>query len=73
MPDKIKVLDKRDFPSTDPRRVGKMDTIITYQLDPFHTYVITMPKEDFTEPKLKEVIKTDIAERKQWINKEIEV
>lgn len=73
MAEKIKILDIRDFPSTDPRRIGRMDRLITYQIDPYHTYVITIPKDEFTETKLKETIKKDAEERLVWLGKEIEI
>jgi hypothetical protein len=50
-----------------------MDSLITYQIDPFHTYVVAIAKEDATENKIKEVIAADMKDREQWINKEIEL
>lgn len=70
---KVKILDVRDYPSTDPARVGKFDTIATYQVDAFKTYIITMPKEEFSETKLREKIAADLKEREAWIGKEIEI
>jgi len=70
---KIKILDTRDFPSTDPTRIGKLDTIVTYQIDAFRTYIVTIPKEVFTETKLKEVISKDMEEKQKWQGKEIEI
>jgi hypothetical protein len=68
---KIKILDVREFPSTEPTRVGKFDKIVTYQIDPFRTYLITLPKETFSEEKVKEAIRKDMAEREKWIGKEL--
>ena len=70
---KIKILDTRDYPSTDPARVGKFDAVITYQVDAFRSYIITMPKEEFTETKVKEKITADLKEREKWRGKEIEI
>jgi len=70
---KVKILDTRDFPSTDPARTGKFDVVVTYQLDAFRTYIITIPKELFSETKLKEVIAKDLEEKQKWQNKELEI
>lgn len=70
---KIKILDTRDYPSTTPERAGKFDMVITYQVDAFRTYIITMPKEEFNETALKARIAADLKERDKWRNKEIEI
>jgi hypothetical protein len=67
----VKVLDTREFPSTDPARVGKLDVIVTYQTDPYRVYMITLPKDDFSEDKLKSAIKKEMAERARLIGKEL--
>jgi len=73
MAQRIKVIDIREFPSTDPKRVGKFDVVVTYQLDAFRTYIVTIPKEEFTEAKLKEVIRKELEEKERWIGREIEL
>jgi len=73
MAQKVKIIDTREFPSTEPARVGKMDVIVTYQLDAFRTYLVTIPKEQFTEPAIIAAIKKDMAEREKWAGKEFEV
>jgi len=73
MAQKIKIIDVRDFPSTDPKRVGKLDRVVTYQIDPFHTYIITIPKEEFSEERLKAEIRKQIEEREKLVGKEIEI
>ncbi|RKY70078.1 MAG: hypothetical protein DRQ24_09865 [Candidatus Latescibacterota bacterium] len=70
---KIKILDVREIPSGEPGRIGKMDLIITYQVDALRTYITTMPKEEFTEERLKEKIKEELTEREKWLGKEIEI
>jgi len=70
---KIKILDVREIPSGEPGRIGKMDLIITYQVDALRTYITTMPKEEFTEERLKEKIKKELTEREKWLGKEIEI
>jgi len=73
----IKILDKREIPSADPARVGKFDALITYQVDTFRTYLITVPQEELTPEAEDEVIKAairkDLAERERWAGKELEI
>jgi len=69
----VKILDVREIPSGDPERVGLLDMLVTYQLDAFRTYVTTIPKEEFTEDKLREKIRAELAEKEAWVGKEITV
>jgi hypothetical protein len=69
----VKILDKRDFPSSDPKRIGKFDVVVTYQVDAFHTYLVTVPKETFSDSTLVEAIKKDIHEREAYVGKEFKI
>lgn len=73
----VKILDKREIPSADPGRVGKFDSMITYQIDTFRTYLITVPAEELTPEAEDEVIRAairaDMAERERWAGKELEI
>jgi len=73
MPVTVKILDTRRIPSGAPERVGQFDVIITYQIDPLRTYIITLPEEEATEEKIKEAIRKDIEERGKWIGRELEI
>jgi len=68
-----KIIDIRDIPSADPGRVGKMDSMIVYQLDAFRTYTTIMPKEDLTEDRIRERIKAEEGERAEWKAKTFEI
>jgi len=70
---KVKILDIRDVPSTEPDRLGKLDRLVTYQVGPGQVYMIRIPLEEFSEERLKEEIKKDLEERKRWVGKEIEI
>lgn len=74
---KVTILDKREIPSAEPARVGRMDAMITYQLDTFRTYLITIPNEQLqgadAEKVIADAIREDLAEREKWANREIEV
>jgi len=69
----VTVLDKTEVPSAEPHRIGMKDVIITYQTDPYHTYYVTIPAEEFSEERLKEVIRKDLEERRAWIGRKIEI
>ena len=73
----VKILDKREIPSPDPGRVGKLDAYITYQLDTFRTYFVIIPNESLGQADEDRVIataiKTDLAERERFAGREIEV
>lgn len=70
---KVKILDERSIPSGDPERVGRFDTLVTYQIDPLRTYVVVIPKEKFSDEAMKEAIQKDMAAREKIVGREIEV
>ena len=73
----VTILDKREIPSPEPGRVGKLDAYITYQVDPFRTYFVTIPNEKLGEPDedavITAAIKKDLAERERFAGKTLEV
>ena len=73
----VTILDKREIPSPEPTRVGKLDAYITYQVDPFRTYFVTIPNEALGGPDEDEVItraiRTDLDERERFAGKTLEV
>jgi len=73
----VTIIDKREIPSADPARVGKMDAMITYSVDTFRTYLITLPDEKLGGPDEEEVvseaIRVDLKERERWAERKIEV
>lgn len=73
MPTKFKVFDIRKVPSADPARIGKDDQLVMYELDPMRRYIVRIPVEEFSEEKMLEAIKTDMAERAQYSGKEYEI
>lgn len=66
----IKILDLREIPSADPKRIGKMDKVVSYQIDGKTTDLIVLPAETFTEDRLKAEIKAKSEERAKWVGKE---
>ena len=70
---KVKILDIRTVPSVDPERLGKLDTLVTYQVDNFRVYVLRIPKEEVSEEDLKKYIREDLEKKKQFVGKELTV
>lgn len=73
MPTKFKIFDVRKVPSAEPDRVGKYDQLVMYELDPMRRYIIKVPEEEFTEEKMLEAVKADMAERALYTGKEYEI
>lgn len=74
---KITIVDKREIPSADPARVGKLDAMIVYRLDGFRSYLVTLPNEKLggrdEDAVIAAAIKADLAERERFIGKEMEI
>lgn len=66
----FKVLDVRRVPSPDNDRVGKMDQLVTYQLDPFRTYMVRIAKDTIEESDILEAVKKDLAAIERFTGKE---
>lgn len=69
----FKVLDVRSVPSPDEGRVGKMDQLVTYQLDPFRTYMVRIPKDVIEEADIIEAVKKDLASIERFTGKEFQL
>jgi len=69
---KFKVTDIRKIPSGNPSRIGKMDYIVTYQLDPLHVYMVTIDKDTVTEADIKQAVKADLNTMARYVNREFE-
>jgi len=66
-PREAEVVSVLDIPSPDPTRLGKTDVMITYRVDPLHSFTIRMPKEEATAAKIKAAIQADWNTRKEII------
>ena len=73
MPIKFKIFDVRRVPSAEPDRIGKYDQLVMYELDPMRRYIIRVPEEEFSEDRMKQAVKEDIAQREQYTGKEYEI
>jgi hypothetical protein len=63
------VISVLDVPSSDPNRMGKMDALVTYRIDPLHSFTIRLPAEGLTPDKIDAAIRSDYAVRKLLINR----
>ncbi len=55
------VIDTRQVPSTEPGRLGKLDWWVTYQLDPLHTYTMTVSQDRLTDEVIKDAVRKHIG------------
>jgi len=72
-PAEFKVIDVQQLPSPDPRRMGKWDKVIVYELDPLRRYSVLVPAETFSEETLRAAVKADLETRAQWLNKKFQL
>jgi len=69
----FKVLDVRKVPSPEDGRVGKLDHLITYQLDPFRTYMVRIPKDVINEADITAAVKKDLESIERFAGREFEL
>jgi len=50
--------------------MGKLDHLVTYQLDAFRTYMVTIAADALTEDILKEAIRKDLEAMDRFTGKE---
>lgn len=70
---KFKVIDVRRVPSAESARLGKLDYLVTYQLDQFRTYMVTIPKDELSEEIIREAVKKDLEAMEKFTGKELEL
>lgn len=71
MAQSFKVLDTRRVPSADPTRVGKLDWLVTYQLDAYRTFMVMIPQDQLSEDIIREAVKKDLEAVMAWAGKEL--
>ena len=67
------VLEIRRVPSPDPKRYGRDDQIIWYQIEGHEPRSIRLPAEDLDDTKVAQAIKADQAERETWVKKSLSI
>ena len=71
MAEKFKIIDTRRIPSAEPSRVGKLDYLVTYQLDAYRTYMVTIPADELTEDAIREAVRKDLEAMSRFVGKEL--
>lgn len=69
----FKVIDARRIPSAEPSRIGKLDWLVTYQLDAMRVYMVTIAVDVLTEPLIQDAVKKDIEAIARWTGKEFTI
>ena len=69
----FKVIDVRRVPSVDPARLGKLDYLVTYQLDAYRTYMVTIDKDELSDEIIREAVKKDLAAMEKFTGRELEM
>jgi len=66
-----KIISVISIPSREPSRLGEMDTMVTYQVDPLHTYSVIIPESHPSEADIMAAVRADYAQRSKISNMEI--
>ena len=69
----IEIIEAVDIFSTDPARIGKKDSLVTYTVNKVRTYMIVIPSEEATEARIEEEIRSAEEARGKIIGKKFEV
>ena len=69
----VKVLEVRKVLSTDPGRVGKMDTIVVYNVDNARVSFIVLSKDPISETDIAEAVKKEEKGRTALVGKTFKV
>ena len=69
----IKILEVRKVLSTDPGRVGKMDSIVVYNVDNARVSFIVLQKDPIAETDIAEAVKKEEKGRTALVGKTFKV
>jgi len=70
---KFKVLDIRKVPSGQADRAGRMDHLVTFQLDPLRTYFTAISKDTIDDKDIIEAVKAELEGMQRFTGKEFEL
>lgn len=67
----IKIIEARKFPSRRPERLGKLDTLIVYNVDgkAEQTFTTIVPSDAPADSEVQAQIRTDLAERQKLLGR----
>lgn len=69
----VSILATVDVPGGSPDRIGKTDVLVTYRIGPYQSGMIRVPKEQFTEEKVKAAIKADVELKAKYVGMKFKV
>lgn len=69
----VEILATVDVPSNSPDRIGQTDVLVTYRVGPYQSGMIRVPKEDFSEAKVKAAIKKDVEVKAKYVGMKFKV
>lgn len=69
----VTILATVDVPAISPDRAGKTDVLVTYRIGRYQSGMVRIPKEEFTEEKVKEAIKADVEKKAKYVGMKFKV
>lgn len=69
----VEILATVDVPANSPDRTGQTDVLVTYRVGPYQSGMIRVPKEDFSESKVKAAIKKDVDAKAKYVGMKFKV
>ena len=69
----IKILEVRKVLSTDPGRIGKMDSIVVYNVDNTRVSFVVLSKDPISETDIAEAVKKEEKGRTALVGKTFKV
>jgi hypothetical protein len=67
------VISVLDIPSSDPMRLGQMDSMVTYRIDPLHTFSIRLQKTRPSKADIETAVRADWALRKDTLGMKVQL
>lgn len=53
--------------------MGKTDVLVTYRIGPYQSGMVRIPKETFTEDKVKAAVKADVELKAKYVGMKFNV
>lgn len=69
----VTILATVDIPADTPDRTGKTDVLVTYRVGPYQSGMVRVPKETFSEAKVKELITKDVETKAKYVGMQFKV
>ena len=70
---KVRILRAQNIFSTDPKRQGKLDTIVTYEEDTGGADFVIVQAEKPTEEEIRKAIRAHVEEQGRVTGRELEI